>query len=207
MIEIPGPDGPDKAETLRQKLVEVIGDVATITRPIRKGEIRILNLDDSITDQEVTEVIAEAGDYMVNEIKTGQPRKMSNGMFAIWAQCPLAAAIRIPKPGKIKIGWTVAKIELLKARPMQCYRCWEKGHLKNQCKSSQDRSGLCFRCGRTGHIARQCTADLCCALCLSQGKNACHRVGSGLCKAENIRSMPARRAEENMEIDALPDSK
>lgn len=120
MIEIPGPDGPTKAETLKQKLVEVIGDVATVSRPVRKGEFRILGLDDSITEQEVVEVVAETGDCAVKDVKVGQLRKMSNGMFAIWAQCPLAAAIKITKPGKVRIGWTVAKVELLKARPLQC---------------------------------------------------------------------------------------
>lgn len=135
MIEIPGPDSQTKAETLKQKLVEVIGDVATVSRPVRKGELRILGLDDSISEQEVIEVLAETGDCAVTDVKVEQLRKMNNEMLAIWAQCPLAAAIKVTKPGKIRIGWSVVKVELLKARPMQCYKCWETGHLKSQCGS------------------------------------------------------------------------
>lgn len=48
----------------------------------------------------------------------------------------------------MKIGWTVVKVELLKARPLQCFKCWEVGHLKSQCSSRIDRSGLCYRCGQ-----------------------------------------------------------
>lgn len=146
--------------------------------------------------------MAESGNCAINEVKTGQVSRMNNGLFGIWLQCPLASAIKISKPGKLKIGWTIAKVEFLKARPMQCFRCWEIGHLKSQCTNNVDRTGLCYRCGQPGHVARQCASELCCALCLQQGRNACHRVGSGLCKAEKLNRGPARRTGEQMDVDA-----
>lgn len=135
----------------------------------------------------------------------GQIRPMNNGLFMVWAQCPLASAIQISASGKIRIGWTVARIELLKARPTQCFRCWEQGHLKSKCTSLVDRTNLCYRCGKEGHLARWCTEAFNCALCASQGRDAFHRVGSGLCKAEpgprarSSDAVPSRR-DESMEV-------
>lgn len=53
---------------------------------------------------------------------------------------PLAAAIRISPKSKFKIGWTVARVEVLKARPIQCYKCWQIGHSKSAFKSTDDES-------------------------------------------------------------------
>lgn len=50
----------------------------------------------------------------------------------------MLAAIKVVQQGKIKIGWTVAKIELLKSKPVQCYRYWGRGHLRVQCRSEMD---------------------------------------------------------------------
>lgn len=157
IIEIAGPDGATRAEELRAKLTEVLGDQDTITRPILKGEIRLIGLDDSVTQGEVSELIAELGNCPIGEIKTGQLRRMTNGMYTMWIQCPLAVAIQVAKLGKMKVGCTVARVELLKKRPIQCYRCWQTGHTKDKCRMNTDRSGLCFRYGQPGHIARYCT--------------------------------------------------
>ncbi|XP_029166089.1 uncharacterized protein LOC114936906 [Nylanderia fulva] len=109
---------------------------------------------------------------------------MSNGLFTVWAQCPLAAAIKATQKNKIKIGWTIARIELLKARPTQCYKCWGHGHLRNKCTSVADRSKTCFRCGGENHPALNCQNPIRCILCVEQGKDPNHRVGSNQCKAD-----------------------
>lgn len=132
---------------------------------------------------EAAEVIAEHAACNITDVKIGQLRPLSNGLYSVWAQCSLSAAIKMAKLGKIRIGWTVARVELLKSRPTQCFKCWGTGHIQSKCKADVDRSGLCYRCGKPGHLARGCLADLCCALCLSKGTNACHRVGSGQCKS------------------------
>ncbi|XP_029178647.1 DNA-binding protein HEXBP-like [Nylanderia fulva] len=126
---------------------------------------------------------------------------MTNGLFTAWAQCPLGAAIKASQTGKIKVGWTIAKIELLKARPLQCFRCWGHGHLKANCTSPNDRSKNCYRCGEEGHSALACVNPPACVLCKEQGKDSRHRVGSTQCKADFItvkRGKPGRKAEEEM---------
>lgn len=66
----------------------------------------------------------DMGECTASEVKVGPIRKMTNGLGVVWAQCPLAAAIKASATGKLKIGWSVAKIQLLQARPTQCYRLW-----------------------------------------------------------------------------------
>lgn len=184
LIEVPGPDGSEKADALRRKVQEALGDKAVVTRPVIKGELRIVGMDDSITAQEVVEVIAMEGGCLPEDVKVGPIRPMRNGLYTVWIQCPLAAAIRASTGNKIRIGWTIARIELLKARPIQCYRCWEQGHLMSSCKSAIDRSDMCYRCGKTGHSVRSRTSEFNCAICSSQGKDSKHRVGSNLCKPD-----------------------
>lgn len=141
LIEIPGPKGNQQADILQEKLIDALGPRVKVSRPMIRGDIRIIGLDDSITSSEIEEIIVKQGNCKASDIKVGQIRPMNNGLFMVWAQCPLASAIQVSASGKIRIGWTVARKELLKARPTQCFRCWEQGHLK--------RSALPLWIGRT----------------------------------------------------------
>lgn len=120
---------------------------------------------------------------MITDIKVGALRLMTNGLFSVWVQCPLEVAIKASKDGKLKIGWTVAKIELLKAKPALCFRCWEKGHVQTQCKAQVNRSRACYRCGEEGHSARGCINPISCLVCKQAGRDCAHRVGSATCLA------------------------
>lgn len=74
-------------------------------------------------------------------------------------------------------------MEALEKRPLQCFRCMEKGHVKAQCCGNVDRSKQCYRCGTPGHLARDCAAPVHCSVCADLGRPAEHRVGSRACKA------------------------
>ncbi|KMQ93686.1 hypothetical protein RF55_6197 [Lasius niger] len=145
IIEIPGKDRVEKAEKLKSKISEVLKDTAVVTRPVVKGKLRIIGLDDTICREEVADNIAAIGGCTSADVKVGIIRMMSNRMYMVWAQCPLDAAIKAANGGKIKMGWTIAKIELLKNRPAQCYKCWGHGHVRDRCTSAIDRSKTCFR--------------------------------------------------------------
>lgn len=147
--------------------------------------MRLIGLDDSVVQEEVADVIAVAGGCKMNEVQVGGIRPMSNSLYTVWARCPLGAAIKASQNGKLKIGWTIAGIELLKARPMQCYRCWVRGHLQAQCRSGVDRSGRCYRCGEIGHLASGCSNPVSCILCKEVGLDCNHRTGSAGCKGQD----------------------
>lgn len=42
LIEVSGPDGGEQAERLRSELIKVLGETASMTRPIRQGDLRII---------------------------------------------------------------------------------------------------------------------------------------------------------------------
>jgi hypothetical protein len=165
-----------------------------VSRPTIKGEIRIIGLDDSVDNAEIQRVVAEKGGCKTEEVRAGQVRTMSNGMGLAWVQCPLAAAVCVGSLKKLKIGWTIAKVELLRARPLQCFRCWEFGHMTAACPSPEDRSSRCYRCGEVGHGVAQCKNNPHCLICASRGKESGHRLGSGQCNASKIPTKGKRRS-------------
>lgn len=205
LIEIAGPDGQTKADKLAEKLKHVLKEEAVVTRPVRKGEIRITGLDDSVGLEEVGAIIMENSKCSLADIKMGNIRRFSNGQGAIWVQCPLAEAIKLAELEKIRIGWSVVKIELLKARPTQCYRCWEFGHLSYMCKSQVNRKGSCFNCGVHGHTVQVCNNPTCCIICKEAGMPYDHRIGSpACCTMCKTKAMPERKeTNERMEYDTV----
>lgn len=130
---------------------------------------------------EVADVVAAAGGCRPEDDRVGTLRAMANGLYSAWVQCPLGAAVKASQVGKLRIGWTVARVELLKARPTLCYRCWGRGHVKAQCKAVVDRSRTCYRCRVEGHNAIGCLAPVSCVVCKEGGKDHQHRVGSQTC--------------------------
>lgn len=113
----------------------------------------------------------------MEEIKT-----MRSGLGMLWAQCPLESAVNLSNLEKIKIGWSVVRIELLKAREIQCCRCWRFGHLKLKCTADVDRK-LGYKCGLEGHRVRDCQNEAHCIVCRELKKNSSYRIGSAACIA------------------------
>lgn len=135
IIEIPGVDAAKKADALAVKLREVLGSDFAVNRPIIRGELRIVGIGDSTTPEEIIAAVADLGGCASHEIKVGAIRSLNNGLGAIWLQCPLTAAIRVSAKNKIRIGWTVARVNLLDKRPVQCFKCWHYGHVRYNCTS------------------------------------------------------------------------
>lgn len=182
LIEIEGEEGQAKADKLVAKLKEVLQESATVVSPRKYAEVRISGLDDSVTAEELIHVVARVGECAEEEVRTGPIRMARNGLGSAWARLPMGAAAKACVNGKIRIGWTVARIEVLGARPLQCHRCLHYGHVKYTCKSAIDREGACYNCGEMGHQARSCTAQPTCVVCKDMGRTYYrHRLGGPMC--------------------------
>jgi len=183
LIEIPDKENKGLAEKLATKIQAVLGEEVKVTRPTVKGEMRISGFDNSVTRQELEEKLIDLGGCKKEDVKIGTPNRTFAGLYSIWTQCPIEAAIRIANQGKIHIGWTVAKVEILKSRPTRCFKCWEHGHLQVNCKSTVDRSKACFNCGGAGHRLAECTLPPKCVICCAKGHDFSHRIGTAKCVA------------------------
>ena len=197
LIEIPSEESAAKADDLATRLRCVFpeGSEVRISRPIKRSEIKICGLDASISTDEIKE--AEVGGCAKEEIKVGEIKKRSpRGMGAAWVQCPSTAAKILADRERIVIGWTAARIEVLKARLMTCFKCLERGHTASNCTSEKDRSNRCYNCGGEGHRARECSAPVKCPVCADAGKPANHRFGGKNCNPPATRTKGTERTTE-----------
>ncbi|XP_011878926.1 PREDICTED: uncharacterized protein LOC105568124 [Vollenhovia emeryi] len=204
ILEISGENAKEKADSLADKMRAVIGDRegVKVTRPAKMAELRIRDLDDSVTVTDVKEAVAEAGGCAPTEVKTGEVKPAPNGLGTIWAQCPLAAAKKAAAAGRVKIGWVRARLELLENRPLICFRCLERGHVRAQCRG-KDRSEICCRCGEAGHKASTCRAEPKCPVCSEKGLPANHKAGNKACPLPSKKAAKQRRRMEDRQ-QAIP---
>lgn len=90
----------------------------------------------------------------------------------VWARLPLTAA-KVVSGGPLVVGWSAAKVGLLPARPLRCYRCLERGHTMANWPCSKDRTDRCYRCGEQGHITKKCGRNVPnCPLCSHVGRRS-----------------------------------
>lgn len=194
LLEIPGKEGNVKANQLADKMKEITrhNNNVLITRPEKMAEIRVRDLVDSTTKAEIIGRFAELGGCDINSIKAGEIARSFNGLDSLIVRCPLMAAKTITKSVRVKVGWISLSVDLLPERPAQCFRCFETGHVRAQCRSEVDRGSQCYRCGEVGHIAKGCNNPVKCVVCDSKGRNAEHRMGGPACKMKGEKSSVAR---------------
>jgi hypothetical protein len=138
ILEIPGENSAPRADALASKLSEAMGDTKVrISRPTMWAEIRIHNLVESATVEQVAEAVAKAGGCQAGQIRVGELKQSSSGLLGAWLRVPQAAAHKVAALGKIIVGWTAARVELLQSRPLQCHRCLKYGHVRQRCPPSR----------------------------------------------------------------------
>lgn len=184
LIEVPGTDAQDKAKKLAESIQRIVADNAVVASPVKQGEVKITGIDQSVSLDELTGVLSNAGGCLPLDIKAGPIKMMKNGFGIAWVKMPLAAAIKVTNEGKLRLGWTMARTELLKTRPLQCFRCWHFGHVQHACKSPLNRVGACFNCGEQGHRADTCRARTQCRVCRDGGLPDEHRLAGPLCQTK-----------------------
>lgn len=184
LLEIPGSERDRKADALARKLQDLFFGMegVKVSRPRKCGELRIWGLEESVSETEISAAIANTGECDPLEVKVGTLRVTARGRGLVWVKCPLESALKIANEGKLMLGWSRASVELLDARPAQCFRCLERGHARAECNNPVDRSGWCLRCGKSGHVARGCVNPPNCPICQELGRPANHRVGGPACR-------------------------
>ncbi|XP_053623546.2 uncharacterized protein LOC128682744 [Plodia interpunctella] len=197
IIEIPGAHSAVSADTLAEKLREMVGDEAQISRPYKTAQIKIYGFDESVTQESLKEAAAEAGNCPPGQIRVGAIRTAPDQTGASILTCPVAAANNLIKAGRLLVGWSAAKIKGLEALPMRCFRCMGLGHTRALCPSPVDRSNVCHRCGQTGHMTVECSAkEPWCAVCHAAKLPAGHVMGGKACNPPRTRGKTALATRE-----------
>lgn len=111
--------GSEKADLLLGRMLAVLGEGSgvRVPRPVKLAEMRVSELEGSVTPAAVAKAVAEVGGCSVGEIRTGSFRRAPSGFGSIWVRLPMSAALKVADVRKIKVGWAWATSELLRARP------------------------------------------------------------------------------------------
>jgi len=94
-----------------------------MSRPVKMAEMRVRDLEDSISAEETAATMANVGGCEPSEVKVDSICRATNGLGTTWIKCPFITANRMARKGVIQLGWTRARVEMLSERPFQCYRC------------------------------------------------------------------------------------
>jgi len=179
LLEVLDPDaGPNRVDALAGAIGAALGGCANISRPAQRAEFRLKGFDPSVSGDEIRRSVAEAGRCPVTAVSVSGARRLASGHRVAWVSCPAAVVRSLTRDKTLTIGWSCASIDSVQIKRTQCYRCWEYGHVRGNCRAATDRSGLCFRCGGAGHLASKCSSDFLCVLCRNRGLNCTHRLGS-----------------------------
>ncbi|XP_039309910.1 uncharacterized protein LOC105207875 [Solenopsis invicta] len=182
IYEVPGERSQELADSLAAKLREELnGEEVKVARPVKTAKLRVSGLDDLTDTREVSEAMAAVGGCKAWEVTVGSIRRSRVGLGSVWVRCPATADRKLSEAGRVQVGWVMARVEALRPRPMQCYRCLRTGHTIGACDSPVDRGSRCYRCGCEGHPASLCEGELNCPLCADLDRPAGHRFGGPAC--------------------------
>ncbi|CAF4921563.1 unnamed protein product [Pieris macdunnoughi] len=95
MLEVPGVDREEKADALADRLRVVLSGEALVGRPVKCADLLIRDLDDSVTERDVTEAVAAMGGCPAEAIKPG--KILRRGIRGL-GRC--SSCVRSPPPRK-----------------------------------------------------------------------------------------------------------
>ncbi|XP_044574127.1 uncharacterized protein LOC123258324 [Drosophila ananassae] len=158
-----------KVLDLRQTLSQVLGEAASVRAVTEETNIKIRDLDDLTTkDELVAAIVAQMSTQEeAFRVKSLRPGYSGTQVATLGAGPDLAS--KILSEGRLRIGWTVCRVRERKAQ-RRCYRCLNFGHIAAFCKEQTDRSNWCLRCGKPGHKVATCTSEAKCFLCAAANK-------------------------------------
>ncbi|XP_047534366.1 uncharacterized protein LOC125069007 [Vanessa atalanta] len=203
VLELPRAQS-SQVEKLADKLRTVLDGVANVVHPIRKVDIKLTGLDDSVTKDKIIAAVAREGNCPTEVIRCGEIARAHSYMGMVRVTCPIVAAKKLSDAGRLLVGWSSARVYVLEQRPLRCYKCMGLGHTRMLCPFSADRGSLCFRCGADGHKSAECTGKLCCAVCTDAGKPSGHMMGSKECNPPNTKGKVALGTQSTTNVGQRP---
>ncbi|XP_047537138.1 uncharacterized protein LOC125071089, partial [Vanessa atalanta] len=99
----------EQADRLAAKLRTVLDGVADVVRPVKKADLKVTGLDDSVTLEKLAAAIAHAGDCSSEAVKCGVMQRGPGYMGMVRVTCPLTAAKKLAAAGRLLVGWSSAK--------------------------------------------------------------------------------------------------
>ncbi|XP_032683373.1 uncharacterized protein LOC116849850 [Odontomachus brunneus] len=104
VLEIPGPEGHARADALANKMAALFVDKedVRIARPTKRADIRVRDLDDAATVEDVISAVAVAGGCGPGDLKAGEIRPGPDRMGTLWLRCPLAVARKVTDGRRIR---------------------------------------------------------------------------------------------------------
>ncbi|XP_026746002.1 KH domain-containing protein 3-like [Trichoplusia ni] len=119
VLQLPKNVGREAADEMAKKLEAIYDGDVRVTRPVRCAELRVSNLDDSVTKEEIRDVAARQSPVRADNIKWG-PEAKPGQKFSAVLKCPLEAVPRLvtTKTQKFLVGG---------ARQRSC--SWRHDHL------------------------------------------------------------------------------
>ncbi|XP_018405959.1 PREDICTED: uncharacterized protein LOC108782238 [Cyphomyrmex costatus] len=106
LLEIPGTDGTRKANILANQMRDVLREHedVLITRPEKTADVRLRDIEESVSKEEIGQRIASLRGCNLGSIKVGEISPSFNGMGFALIRCPVLAANKIAKERRIRIG-------------------------------------------------------------------------------------------------------
>ncbi|XP_050561233.1 uncharacterized protein LOC126912585 isoform X2 [Spodoptera frugiperda] len=210
LFEFPGAAGSQNADLFAAKLREGIADVAKVARPVKSATLEVVDLDDSVSMNEVVAAIAAAGGCSVEAVHGRTIWTGRRGLGMTRVDCPVTAAKAVLNrtKGRLLIGFSSAVVRALEEQPLRCFKCFGTGHTRYMCPSSAERADTCYRCGKSGHLAASCDATTPhCAVCAASGRPANHFMAGRKCTPPTKKGKmqaPKRPAAANATATATP---
>ncbi|XP_017889232.2 uncharacterized protein LOC108630443, partial [Ceratina calcarata] len=179
LLEIPKKGNGELGPTLMNKISSLFssGDV-NISCPKKYKELLITNLDLASSHQEINNTLRTiCGDN--ESFILGPVRPNARGTATVWCKCNETAAFKLISKQSALIGWSTARFLPLENRPIQCFKCWDFGHVRNNCTSEIDMIDWCYKCGHQGHPSSTCSSsEAICKICERNKFKNDHKMGT-----------------------------
>lgn len=76
-------------------------------------------------------MFAALGGCKPAEVSVGNFNGAPRGLTITTTRCPLTMSIKVAAAERIQIAWVRFRVDLLAARPLICYKCLEKRHVRD----------------------------------------------------------------------------